>query len=76
MNAIIFFKKLGYNPKVDTLLTLAFNRIIIDLYDFEKQVFRQFGIKENADVSLNDVLKEHYDNEIIEKIKYYTGAKK
>lgn len=74
MNATIFFKKLGYSPKVDTLLTLAFNRIIIDLYDFEKQVFRQFGIKENADVSLNDVLKEHYDNEIIEKIKYYTGC--
>ena len=75
MDAIYFFRKLGYNPKVDSLITIAFNRVIIDLLDFEKQVYKKFGINENESVSLNDVLKKHYDNDTIEQIKYYMGAR-
>ena len=76
MNVIYFFQKLGYNPRVDSLLTLAFNRVIIDVFDLEKQVYRKYGIDENSNVSLLEVLKSHYDNDIIEKIMYYTGATK
>lgn len=72
MNAIKFFKDLGYNVKIDDLLTIAFNRVIIDLFDFDYQIHKKFDPDNNY--SLEYLLIKYYDEEVIEKIKYYTGA--
>ncbi len=72
MNAIKFFKDLGYNVKIDSLLTIAFNRVIIDLFDFDYQIHKKFDPDNNY--SLEYLLIKYYDEEVIEKIKYYTGA--
>lgn len=73
MNAIKFFKDLGYTVKIDSLLTIAFNRVIIDLFDFDYQIHKKFD--PNNNYSLEYLLIKYYDEEVIEKIKYYTGAK-
>lgn len=72
MNAIKFFKDLGYTVKIDSLLTIAFNRVIIDLFDFDYQMHKKFDPDNNY--SLEYLLIKYYDEEVIEKIKYYTGA--
>lgn len=72
MNAIKFFKDLGYSVKIDSLLTIAFNRVIIDLFDFDYQIHKKFDPDNNY--SLEYLLIKYYDEEVIEKIKYYTGA--
>lgn len=72
MNAIKFFKDLGYTVKIDSLLTIAFNRVIIDLFDFDYQIHKKFDPCNNY--SLEYLLIKYYDEEVIEKIKYYTGA--
>lgn len=72
MNAIKFFKDLGYTVKIDSLLTMAFNRVIIDLFDFDYQIHKKFDSDNNY--SLEYLLIKYYDEEVIEKIKYYTGA--
>lgn len=72
MNAIKFFKDLGYTVKIDDLLTIAFNRVIIDLFDFDYQIHKKFDPDNNH--SLEYLLIKYYDEEVIEKIKYYTGA--
>ena len=72
MNAIKFFKDLGYTVKIDSLLTIAFNRVIIDLFDFDYQIHKKFD--PNNNYSLEYLLIKYYDEEVIEKIKYYTGA--
>ena len=72
MNAIKFFKDLGYIVKIDSLLTIAFNRVIIDLFDFDYQIHKKFDPDNNY--SLEYLLIKYYDEEVIEKIKYYTGA--
>lgn len=72
MNAIKFFKDLGYAVKIDNLLTIAFNRVIVDLFDFDYQIHKKFDPDNNY--SLEYLLIKYYDEEVIEKIKYYTGA--
>lgn len=72
MNAIKFFKDLGYTVKIDSLLTIAFNRVIVDLFDFDYQIHKKFDPDNNY--SLEYLLIKYYDEEVIEKIKYYTGA--
>ena len=57
MEVVQFFIDLGYKVKIDSLLSIAFNRPIIDIFDFDYQVHKK------------------YDPEIIEKIKYFSGAK-
>lgn len=72
MNAIKFFKDLGYTVKIDSLLTIAFNRVIVDLFDFDYQIHKKYDPDNNY--SLEYLLIKYYDEEVIEKIKYYTGA--
>lgn len=72
MNAIKFFKDLGYTVKIDSLLTIAFNRVIVDLFDFDYQIHKKYD--PNNNYSLEYLLIKYYDEEVIEKIKYYTGA--
>lgn len=72
MDAIKFFKDLGYTVKIDSLLTIAFNRAIVDLFDFDYQIHKKFDPDNNY--SLEYLLIKYYDEEVLEKIKYYTGA--
>lgn len=72
MEVIKFFKDLGYTVKIDDLLTIAFNRVIIDLFDFDYQIHKKFDPDNNY--SLEYLLIKYYDEEVLEKIKYYTGA--
>lgn len=72
INAIKFFEDLGYTVKIDSLLTIAFNRVIVDLFDFDYQIHKKFDPDNNY--SLEYLLIKYYDEEVIEKIKYYTGA--
>lgn len=72
MNAIKFFKDLGYTVKIDSLLTIAFNRVIIDLFDFDYQIHKKFDPDNNY--SLEYLLIKYYDEEVMKKIKYYTGV--
>lgn len=73
MEVVDFFIKLGYRVKIDGLLSIAFNRPIIDIFDFDYQVHRKFD--PDNKYSLEYLLIKYYDIEVIEKIKYFSGAK-
>ena len=73
MELLQFFIKLGYRIKIDSLLSIAFDRPIIDIFDFDYQVHKKFDPDNNY--SLEYLLIENYNPEIIEKIKYFSGAK-
>ena len=73
MEVVQFFIELGYKVKIDSLLSIAFNRTIIDIFDFDFQVHKKFDPENNY--SLEYLLNKSYDPEIIEKIKYFSGAK-
>lgn len=73
MNVLEFFIKLGYRVKFDSLLTIAYDRPIIDIFDFDYQVHKNFDPEYNY--SLEYLLYKYYDIEVIENIKYFSGAK-
>ena len=73
MEVVQFFIDLGYKVKIDGLLSIAFNRPIIDIFDFDYQVHQKYDPDNNY--SLEYLLNKYYDPEIIEKIKYFSGAK-
>ena len=73
MEVVQFFLELGYKVKIDGLLSIAFNRTVIDIFDFDFQVHKKFDTENNY--SLEYLLNKYYDPEIIEKIKYFSGAK-
>ena len=73
MEVVQFFLELGYKIKIDGLLSTAFNRPIIDIFDFDFQVHKKFD-PENK-YSLEYILLKYYDTEIVDKIKYFSGAK-
>ena len=72
MNVIHFFLDLGYKVKIDSLLSIVFNRPIIDIFDFDSQVHKKFDPDNNY--SLEELLTKYYDIEVVEKIKYFSGA--
>ena len=72
MEVLQFFIDLGYKVKIDGLLSIAFNRPIIDIFDFDYQVHKKYDPDNNY--SLEYLLNKYYDPEIIEKIKYFSGA--
>lgn len=72
MNVIQFFLDLGYKVKIDSLLSIVFNRSIIDIFDFDYQVHKKFDPVNNY--SLEYLLTKYYDIEVVEKIKYFSGA--
>lgn len=73
MEVVQFFLELGYKIKIDGLLSIAFNRPIIDIFDFDCQVHRKFD--PDNKYSLEYLLLKYYDIEVVEKIKYFSGAK-
>lgn len=73
MEVLQFFIQLGYRVKIDGLLSIAFNRPIIDIFDFDYQVHQKLDPDNNY--SLETILRKYYDPEIIDKIKYFSGAK-
>ena len=73
MEVLEFFIKLGFRVKIDSLLSIVFDRPIIDIFDFDCQVHNKFD--NDYKYSLEYLLNKYYDTEIIEKIKYYSGAK-
>ena len=73
MEVVQFFLQLGYRVKIDGLLSIAFNRPIIDIFDFDFQVHKKLD-REN-EYSLEYLLNKYYDIEVVEKIKYFSGAK-
>ena len=73
MEVVQFFIELGYRVKIDSLLSIVFRRPIIDIFDFDYQVHKKFDPENNY--SLEYLLNKYYDPEIIEKIKYFSGAK-
>ena len=73
MELVQFFIELGYKVKIDSLLSIAFNRPIIDIFDFDFQVHKKFD-PENK-YSLEYLLLKNYNSEIVDKIKYFSGAK-
>ena len=73
MEVVQFFIKLGYQVKIDSLLSIAFNRPIIDIFDFDYQVHQKFD--PDNKYSLDYLLIKNYTPETIDKIKYYSGAK-
>lgn len=73
MEVVQFFIELGYRVKIDSLLSIVFHRPIIDIFDFDYQVHKKFDPENNY--SLEYLLNKYYDPEIIEKIKYFSGAK-
>ena len=73
MEVVEFFLQIGYRVKIDSLLSIAFSRPIIDIFDFDCQVHKKFDPDNNH--SLEYLLNKYYDPEIIEKIKYFSGAK-
>ena len=73
MEVVQFFLDLGYRVKIDGLLSIAFNRPIIDIFDFDCQVHKKYDPDNNY--SLEYLLNKYYGNETTEKIKYYSGAK-
>lgn len=72
MEVLDFFIKLGYRVKIDSLLTIAFDRPIIDIFDFDFQIHKKFDT--DYIYSLDYLLYKYYDTEIIDKIKYFSGA--
>ena len=72
MEVVQFFLELGYKIKIDGLLSTAFNRTIIDIFDFDYQVHKKFD-PDNT-YSLEYLLLKYYDTEIVDKIKYFSGA--
>lgn len=72
MEVLEFFLELGYRVKMDSLLSIAFNRPIIDIFDFDYQVHKKFDPDNNY--SLEYLLIKYYDVEILDKIKYFSGA--
>ena len=72
MEVVQFFLELGYKVKIDSLLSIAFNRPIIDIFDFDYQVHRKFD--PDNKYSLEYLLLKYYDIEVVEKIKYFSGA--
>ena len=73
MEVVQFFLELGYKVKIDGLLSIAFNRPIIDIFDFDYQVHKKFD-PDNI-YSLEYLLLKYYDREVVDKIKYFSGAK-
>lgn len=73
MEIVQFFIQLGYRVKIDSLLSIAFNRPIIDIFDFDCQVHKKFD--PDKKYSLEYLLNKYYDIEVVEKIKYFSGAK-
>ena len=73
MEVVQFFLHLGYRVKIDGLLSIAFNRPIIDIFDFDYQVHKKFD--PDNKYSLEYLLLKYYDIEVVEKIKYFSGAK-
>ena len=73
MEVVQFFLQLGYRVKIDGLLSIAFNRPIIDIFDFDYQVHKKFDPDNNH--TLEYLLNKYYGTEILEKIKYFSGAK-
>ena len=73
MDVIQFFLDLGYKVKIDSLLSIVFNRPIIDIFDFDYQVHKKFDPDNNY--SLEHLLTKYYDIEVLDKIKYFSGAK-
>ena len=73
MEVVQFFLHLGYRVKIDSLLSIAFNRPIIDVFDFDCQVHKKFD--PDNKYSLEYLLLKYYDTEIVDKIKYFSGAK-
>ena len=73
MEVIQFFIELGYRVKIDSLLSIAFNRPIIDIFDFGFQLHKKFDPDTNY--SLEYLLLKNYNSEIVDKIKYFSGAK-
>ena len=73
MEVVQFFMRLGYRIKIDSLLSIAFNRPIIDIFDFDYQVHKKFD--PDNDYTLEYLLNKYYGTEILEKIKYFSGAK-
>lgn len=73
MEIVQFFIKLGYRVKFNSLLSIAFNRPIIDIFDFDYQVHKKFD--PDNKYSLEYLLNKYYDIEVVEKIKYFSGAK-
>lgn len=73
MEVVQFFLELGYKIKIDGLLSTAFNRTIIDIFDFDYQVHKKFD--PDNKYSLEYLLNKYYDIEVVEKIKYFSGAK-
>ena len=73
MEVVQFFLELGYKVKIDGLLSIAFNRPIIDIFDFDYQVHKKFD--PDNKYSLEYLLLKYYDIEVVEKIKYFSGAK-
>lgn len=73
MEVLQFFIDLGYKVKIDSLLSIAFNRPIIDIFDFDYQVHKK--LDPDNKYSLEYLLNKYYDIEVVEKIKYFSGAK-
>ena len=73
MEVVQFFLELGYKVKIDGLLSIAFNRPIIDIFDFDCQVHKKFD--PDNKYSLEYLLLKYYDTKIVDKIKYFSGAK-
>lgn len=73
MEVVQFFLELGYKIKIDGLLSTAFNRPIIDIFDFDYQVHKKFD--PDNKYSLEYLLIKYYNIEVVEKIKYFSGAK-
>lgn len=73
MEIVQFFIELGYRVKIDSLLSIAFNRPIIDIFDFDFQVHKK--LDPDNKYSLEYLLNKYYDIEVVEKIKYFSGAK-
>ena len=72
MEVVQFFLQLGYKVKIDSLLSIAFNRPIIDIFDFDYQVHKK--LDPDNKYSLEYLLLKYYDTEIVDKIKYFSGA--
>ena len=47
MEVMKFFIDLGYKVKIDGLLSIAFNRLIIDVFDFDYQVHKKYDPDNN-----------------------------